>query len=93
MKPGITPAAALGAAMSELLDNRGVTVDSREWAADLSDRLGKAGFRIAQDYHQGRGDGHPGNCYHCGRPENTDPFVISETPLELWSSEGDAGRH
>ena len=30
--------------------------------------------------------------YHCGRPENVDPFVIARTPIELYSSEMDAGR-
>ncbi len=35
---------------------------------------------------------HPADCPHCGRPENDDPFVIPGTPVELWSSETDAGR-
>ena len=35
---------------------------------------------------------HPDDCYHCGRPENTEPFVIDGTPVELYSSETDAGR-
>ena len=30
--------------------------------------------------------------YHCGRPENDDPYVIPGTPIELFSSEMDAGR-
>src|SRR5258705_3975937 len=30
--------------------------------------------------------------YHCGRPENIDPYVIPGTPVELYSSEMDAGR-
>ena len=30
--------------------------------------------------------------YHCGRPENVDPYVIPDTPIELYSSEMDAGR-
>jgi hypothetical protein len=30
--------------------------------------------------------------YHCGRPENSEPFVIPGTPIELYSSEMDAGR-
>ena len=30
--------------------------------------------------------------YHCGRPENVEPYVIAGTPIELYSSEMDAGR-
>ena len=30
--------------------------------------------------------------YHCGRPENLEPFVIEGTAIELYSSEMDAGR-
>ena len=30
--------------------------------------------------------------YHCGRPENVEPYVIPGTSIELYSSEMDAGR-
>jgi hypothetical protein len=50
-------------------------------------------FGIGTKEPQGHGEGeHPANCFHCGRPENTEPFVIEGTPIELYSSEGDLGR-
>lgn len=93
MNRDTTPDEALTRAMGEVLQRRGADGDATEWSEDLTRGLAKVGFKVSKDYHYARDDGHPGNCYHCGRPENVDPFVISGTPLELRSSEGDAGRY
>jgi hypothetical protein len=50
-------------------------------------------FGIGKKATPNDGEGeHPANCYHCGRPENTEPFTLEGTPIELYSSEGDSGR-
>jgi hypothetical protein len=67
--------------------------DVEELSAELERSLAEIGFKVAKDYHSevSRSDHRP-TCNHCGRPENTEPFVIPGTPLELLSSERDAGR-
>ena len=87
-----TPEQGLVQAMRRVLDGRVTGGDASEWSEALSRELADAGFKVSVDYHYTRHDGHPGNCYHCGRPENPHPFVVSGTPLELRSSEGEAGR-
>lgn len=92
MNGDTTPDEALIRAVRRVLRARGVEGDAGDWSDALNRDLAEAGFKVSKDYHYGRHDGHPENCYHCGRPENLDPFVVPGTPLELRSSEGDAGR-
>lgn len=93
MDRDMTPAEALTQALEASFERRGVDGDAAEWAEDLTQGLAAVGFKVSWDYHQARDDDHAGNCYHSGRPENLEPFVLSGTPLELRSSEGDAGRY
>lgn len=86
--------AALRRAMAAVLEaHGGDPLEAETWSIDLERSLTELGFQVAKDYHSNvnRTD-HGPSCYHCGRPENTQPFVIPGTPLELRSSEGDAGR-
>jgi hypothetical protein len=95
MNPETKPEEALQQAIDDMLTARGIEskIYGREWTEDLQGRLSETGFRVAKDHHWPRKrDEHPANCYHCGRPENIDPFVVPGTPLELQSSAGDAGR-
>ena len=89
-----TPINAITRAMGNMLAARGISATPEGpggWAADLSARLAKLGFVVVKDYHYALGhESH--DCEHCDRPENTNPFVIPGTPLELRSSEGDDGR-
>lgn len=61
-------------------------------AAGLERELGEMGFTVARDYHRSSAAGEHIDCYHCGRPENLEAFVLPGSPLELHSSEGEAGR-
>lgn len=94
MDPRTSPEEALREVVGELMTERGDrAVDATEWSENLARRLGDVGFKVSKDYHyRGADDPHPADCYHCGRAENSDPFVIPGTPLELQSSEGEEGR-
>jgi hypothetical protein len=74
-------------------DLRGASdADCRRLSLELSQNLAEVGFRVSKDYHFATNEDHRCNCYHCGRPENPEPFVVPGTPLELNSCEGDEGR-
>ena len=92
----MTPEQALEAAIADLSADAALAGGTAP-AANVAEQLRDMGFRVAKDPHSNRwgppiaGEGH--DCFHCDRAENTDPFVIPGTPLELLSSEGDAGRY
>lgn len=96
MDPTTTATEALLRAVSATLSARGdgsLSGSPQEWTDGLAACLADQGFKVAKDYHYDRApEGHPATCYHCGRPENVDPFILPGTPLELRSSEGEAGR-
>jgi len=95
MEPKRTPEEALREVVGDMLAERGdaAAAPAAEWSEDLTRRLAEVGFKVSKDYHyRSADDPHPADCYHCGRAENPDPFVIPGTPLELQSSEGEEGR-
>jgi hypothetical protein len=93
VNPDVTSEQALKVAVAEALGAKGAIADPTALAAQLHARLREVGFAVSKDYHARSSADHSADCYHCGRPENAEPFVIPGTPLELRSSEGEEGRY
>lgn len=85
-----------GEALREALARAAGTADGADatvLATQVEEELRALGWKVAPDWHaRPAGGRHGPDCYHCGRPENTEPFVIPGTPIELFSSEGEQGR-
>lgn len=79
-------------------DARLLPRQAEDFAAELKAGLAEHGYHVEHQYITHpvgeKREQHHADCYHCGRPENDDPFVVpgSKLRLELYSSETDAGR-